>query len=125
MRDALGLGWDLSKLKRQRRLKIVFTTRDVLRQELQQADSVLLEEAAGDVLDDDKYLKKFMADNKNMLAATNQLKDTVSWVSFPGANGLQAEKVVVDARDEILKGTRPAKDILTEAVQKVNKLIAS
>ena len=46
MRDALGLGWDLSKLEQQRRVKIVFTTRDVLRQELQQADSVLLEEAA-------------------------------------------------------------------------------
>jgi circadian clock protein KaiC len=46
MRDALGLGWDLSKLEQQRQLKIVFTTRDVLRQELQQADSVLLEEAA-------------------------------------------------------------------------------
>ena len=65
-----------------------------------------------DVLDDEKYLKKFMADNKNMAAATNQLKDTVSWVSFPGANGLQAEKVVVDARDEILKGTRPVKEML-------------
>src|SRR5204863_4643222 len=35
----------LSALERQGRLKIVFTTRDVLRQELQQADSVLLEEA--------------------------------------------------------------------------------
>ena len=46
MRDALGLGWDLSKLEQERRLKIVFTTREVLRQELQQADSVLLEEAA-------------------------------------------------------------------------------
>ena len=46
MRDALGLGWNLGKLEQQRKLKIVFTTRDVLRQELQQADSVLLEEAA-------------------------------------------------------------------------------
>ncbi|MGE5052736.1 MAG: ATPase domain-containing protein [Acidobacteriota bacterium] len=46
MRDALGLGWDLGKPERERRLKIVFTTREVLRQELQQADSVLLEEAA-------------------------------------------------------------------------------
>lgn len=45
-RDALGFGFDLSKLESQGRLKIVFTTRDVLRQELQQADSVLLEEAA-------------------------------------------------------------------------------
>jgi circadian clock protein KaiC len=46
MRDALRFGWDLGELERQGRLKIVFTTRDVLRQELQQADSVLLEEAA-------------------------------------------------------------------------------
>ena len=46
IRDALSLGWDLERLERQGRLKIVFTTRDVLRQELQQADSVLLEEAA-------------------------------------------------------------------------------
>ena len=46
MRDAAGFGWELRKLEQQGRLKIVFTTREVLRQELQQADSVLLEEAA-------------------------------------------------------------------------------
>lgn len=46
MRDAANLGWDLEGLEREGRLKIVFTTREVLRQELQQADSVLLEEAA-------------------------------------------------------------------------------
>jgi circadian clock protein KaiC len=46
MRDALQLGWDLRKLEQDGRIKIVFTTREVLRQELQQADSVLLEEAA-------------------------------------------------------------------------------
>lgn len=45
-RDARGLGWDLAELERQNRLRIVFTTREVLRQELQQADSVLLEEAS-------------------------------------------------------------------------------
>ena len=45
-RDALKFGWDFRELERQGRLKIVFTTREVLRQELQQADSVLLEEAA-------------------------------------------------------------------------------
>ena len=44
--DALRFGWDFQELERQDRLKIVFTTREVLRQELQQADSVLLEEAA-------------------------------------------------------------------------------
>ncbi|HSA87816.1 MAG TPA: ATPase domain-containing protein [Nitrospira sp.] len=46
VRDARGFGWDLRELERTERLRIVFTTREVLRQELQQADSVLLEEAA-------------------------------------------------------------------------------
>jgi circadian clock protein KaiC len=45
-RDASRFGWNLQELERQKKLKIVFTTRDVLRQELQQADSVLLEQAA-------------------------------------------------------------------------------
>jgi len=45
-RDASNFGWDLQELEKQKKLKIVFTTRDVLRQELQQADSVLLEQAA-------------------------------------------------------------------------------
>jgi len=46
IRDAQGFGWDLRELERADRLRIVFTSREVLRQELQQADSVLLEEAA-------------------------------------------------------------------------------
>lgn len=46
IRDAARLGWDLLALERQQQLKIIFTTRQVFRQELQQADSLLLEEAA-------------------------------------------------------------------------------
>src|SRR2546422_7168234 len=46
VRDAAQLGWDLAALERQGRVKIVFTTRQVFRQELQQADSLLLQEAA-------------------------------------------------------------------------------
>lgn len=46
MRDALQFGWRLEGLEQDGRLRIVFTTREVLRQELQQADSVLLEQAA-------------------------------------------------------------------------------
>src|SRR5687768_13509551 len=45
-RDAAGFGWDLPALEREGRLRIVFTTRAVFRQELEQADSLLLEEAA-------------------------------------------------------------------------------
>ena len=46
VRDAAQLGWDLAALERQGRVRIVFTTRQVFRQELQQADSLLLQEAA-------------------------------------------------------------------------------
>ena len=45
VRDAMQLGWDLSALERANKLKIIFTTRQVFAQELQQADSLLLEEA--------------------------------------------------------------------------------
>ena len=45
VRDAARLGWDLPALEREGKLKIIFTTRQVFGQELQQADSLLLEEA--------------------------------------------------------------------------------
>ena len=45
VRDMARLGWDLAELERRNLLKIIFTTRQVFRQELQQADSLLLEEA--------------------------------------------------------------------------------
>ena len=44
--DAAGLGWDLPALERERKIKIVFTTRQVFREELQQTESLLLEKAA-------------------------------------------------------------------------------
>jgi circadian clock protein KaiC len=46
IRDAASFGWDLRELEQQGRLKIVFTTRQVFAQEIQQADSLLLAEAA-------------------------------------------------------------------------------
>jgi circadian clock protein KaiC len=46
IRDAAGFGWDLPALERDGRVRIIFTTRAVFRQELQQADSLLLEQAA-------------------------------------------------------------------------------
>lgn len=44
-RDAAALGWDLGELQRQDKLRIIFTTRQVFREELRQVDSVLLDEA--------------------------------------------------------------------------------
>src|SRR5262245_13354280 len=45
IRDAAAFGWDLPALERAGRLKILFTTREVLYREMQQSDSLLLEEA--------------------------------------------------------------------------------
>ena len=45
VRDSANLGLDLAELERRDLLKIIYTTRDVFRQELQQADSLLLDEA--------------------------------------------------------------------------------
>ena len=42
VRDAATFGWDLRALEQQRKLKIIFTTRQVFGQEIQQADSLLL-----------------------------------------------------------------------------------
>ena len=44
-RDMAGLGWDLEALEREQRLKIIYTTREVFREELLQTDSMLLDEA--------------------------------------------------------------------------------
>ena len=46
IRDAAGFGWDLPALEAAGRLRIIFTTRPVFRQELHQADGLLLEQAA-------------------------------------------------------------------------------
>src|SRR5438067_7474039 len=46
IRDAAQFGWDFPELEREGKIKIVFTTRSVLQQELQQADSLLLAEAS-------------------------------------------------------------------------------
>src|SRR3989441_4981903 len=46
VRDAAQLGWDLTALERQGGVEVGFTTRQVVRQELQQADNLLLQTAA-------------------------------------------------------------------------------
>jgi circadian clock protein KaiC len=45
-RDAAQFGWELADLERAGTLKVIFTSRQVFQQEMQQADSLLLSEAA-------------------------------------------------------------------------------
>src|ERR671925_14079 len=46
MRDALAFGWDLEGLQQQNKVKVIFTSPQVLSQELRSPDSLLLETAA-------------------------------------------------------------------------------
>src|SRR5450755_1599487 len=46
IRDAATMGWDLAALQAQKKLQIVFTSPQVLDQELRSPDSLLLETAA-------------------------------------------------------------------------------
>src|ERR1035438_711098 len=46
IRDAAVMGWDLEDLQKQRKLQIVFTSPEVLEQEVREPDSLLPETAA-------------------------------------------------------------------------------
>src|SRR5580658_2900535 len=46
MRDAAAMGWDLEALQTRKKLQIVFTSPEVLEQEVRSPDSLLLETAA-------------------------------------------------------------------------------
>src|ERR1700677_3098596 len=46
IRDAAAMGWDLEELQARRKLQIVFTSPEVLEQEVRSPDSLLLETAA-------------------------------------------------------------------------------
>lgn len=72
---------------------------------------------------DDPALKPFLDQNPMMKAAIAEMDSVVPWVSFPGANGLQAEQALVDARDAILGGKKTPSQALTDAEGTVNKLL--
>lgn len=76
-----------------------------------------------DVAESENGLKDFLEENQMMEAATSQMEGVVSWTSFPGDAGLEAEQILLDTRDQILGGKISAKDGLTEAQNKINKLL--
>jgi len=59
----------------------------------------------------------------NQAVAYNQLPYSVAWVNWPGANGLEIEKVVNDWRDKILYGEVEVRSGLEQAAKEVNQLI--
>ena len=76
-----------------------------------------------DVSDSPEGLKSFLEENQMMKAATTQMDAVVKWTSFPGDAGLEAEQIMIDVRDEILKGDVSARDGLTKAQEEINALL--
>lgn len=75
------------------------------------------------VADDPQGFKKLADENPNIKMALEQMTKVTKWASFPGANGLQAEQLLIDARDIILSGKMTAADALHQTAEKINKLL--
>lgn len=78
-----------------------------------------------DVADSPEGLKSFLEENEMMKAATTQMDGVVSWASFPGDAGLEADQILIDAKDEILNGNISAQEGLTDAQNKINVLLGN
>ena len=75
------------------------------------------------VADDPKGFKKLADENANIKMALAEMQKVSKWASFPGANGLQAEQLLIDVRDIILSGKMSAADALQQTAEKINKLL--
>lgn len=58
-----------------------------------------------------------------MKAAIEQMDGVVSWTSFPGDAGLQAEQLLLDMRDQILGGQVSVEDGLKNTQDQINALL--
>ena len=76
-----------------------------------------------DVADAENGLKSFLQENQMMRPAIEQSEDVVSWASFPGNAGLEAEQLLLDMRDEVLSGA-DVKNSMETTQEKINSLLA-
>jgi len=74
--------------------------------------------------EDPKYLKPYFDTNQLVRPAVGELSDVAPWVSWPGANGLQASQELYDAVQMTLAGAEVTSTLRTVA-QRVNQLIRS
>lgn len=76
-----------------------------------------------DVADAENGLKEYLKENEMMTAAIEQMDGVVPWASFPGDAGLQAEQLLLDLRDQLLKGSVSPKEGLEATEDEVNELL--
>lgn len=75
------------------------------------------------VADDPRYLGAFLEENSIQRVAVEQLDDSVTWVAFPGPNGLQASNALSDALQSAFSGQTGAQEALRDAAAEVDGLI--
>lgn len=73
--------------------------------------------------EDPAYLADFVAENPIQQVGMDMLESAVTWVSFPGPNGLAAGLELFEATELILSGQESAEAALTDAAEAVNDMI--
>lgn len=68
--------------------------------------------------------KKLIEERPWLNASLDQMKYTVPFTSYPGKNGLKIEEKLLDTRDIIMNGEKPAQEALTACQEECNKLLA-
>ncbi len=74
--------------------------------------------------DDPAYLADFVAENPIQQVGIDMLESAVTWVSFPGPNGLAAGLRLHEAAELILSGQQAADTALTNAAAEINGLLS-
>jgi len=69
-------------------------------------------------------LKKYMSENTLMKPAIDTFGNAVAWTSWPGANGLQVDQVLIDMRDAIISDYADVDTTIKQAQDDVNKLLS-
>lgn len=73
--------------------------------------------------DDPAYLADFVAENPIQQVGIDMLENAVTWVSFPGPNGLAAGLQLFEATELILSGQESADVALEDAAAEANDMI--
>lgn len=69
-----------------------------------------------------QILKDYLGRNPLMQAAMNQRSNAVQWTAWPGS-ALEAQRALIDMRDQILGGTKDVNTAMDECQTKVQSLI--
>ncbi len=74
--------------------------------------------------DDPAYLADYVAENPIQRVGIDTLESAVTWVSFPGPNGLTAGLRLHEATELILSGQQAADTALADAAAEINELLS-